>query len=169
MCQNQAIKVNVVHLFVCVCVCLSVSTGLLKTTEWLCRRTMLGRTRSHPMSPMPRAFLFGLGRDKERASESRQKCWHSVSGASTLLWWEVRLGTRPCYIDSTLLENTINKTTTTKNILHLVPYCVDQSSDSLKTKPSISVLVESNWFCLVKWCFVNSVKPYVVGQHSIIC
>lgn len=73
---------------------------------------MLGQTRSHPMSPMHRAFWFGHARDKGRASESRQKSWHSASGASTLLWWEVRCS-RPCHVGhSDLFQKSMN----TKNV-----------------------------------------------------
>lgn len=77
-----------------------VSVGLLKTTRWLCRRPMPGRTRSPLMSPTRGAFLLCLTADNAKVPEWRPKCWHSASGASTPLWWEVRRG-GPCHVGHT--------------------------------------------------------------------
>lgn len=70
----------------------SLPEGLQRTTGWLYRRATLGPIRSRLMLLMPRDFSFDLARDNDGAFESRRKCWPSASGASTLLWWEVRFG-----------------------------------------------------------------------------
>lgn len=82
------------------CPSAAVSPGLQKTTGWLCRRATPGRTRWHLMSQMPRAFSSDNTGDKGKVSESRRKCWHSASGASTLPWWEVRAAGAPCCCSS---------------------------------------------------------------------
>lgn len=71
--------------------CSPVSEGLLRTTGWLYRGPTLGPIRFLLTLLIPMAFSFGLARD-DRVLESRRKCWQSASGASTLLWWEVRCG-----------------------------------------------------------------------------